>query len=115
MAARSATRRPGASDPLYLVRDSTTQDHSGRREPVLREVITRNGPMSQEVVRYFGQHMARLYADTSSRGGQDWGDAAPAADNRERASASPDDEPLLLEGDEYTQVSGLVLTDTHLL
>lgn len=97
------------------MRDSTTQDHSGRREPVLREVITRNGPMSQEVVRYFGQHMARLYADTSSRGGQDWGDATPAADNRERASASPDDEPLLLEGDEYNQVSGLALTDTYLL
>ncbi|KAG6353593.1 hypothetical protein INS49_005555 [Diaporthe citri] len=102
-ASRSATRRPGASDPLYLVRDSTTQDHTGRREPVLREVITRNGPMSQEVVRYFGQHMARLYADTSSRGGQDWDETPPAAGDRERESASPDDEPLLLEGDEFNQ------------
>ncbi|KAI3392671.1 hypothetical protein diail_5311 [Diaporthe ilicicola] len=101
---RSATRRPRASDPLYLTRDNnnnTTQDHSGRREPVLREVITRNGPMSQEVVRYFGQHMARLYADTSSRGGQDLEDT-PAAGDRERASASPDGEPVP-EGDEYTQ------------
>ncbi|KAL1865015.1 hypothetical protein Daus18300_007362 [Diaporthe australafricana] len=100
---RSATRRPGASDPLYLARDNTTQDHSGRREPVLREVITRNGPMSQEVVRYFGQHMARLYADTSSRGGQDWEDT-PATGERERASASPDGGPLPLpEGEEYSQ------------
>lgn len=60
--------------------------------------------------------MARLYADTSSRSGQDWDDAAPASDDPvERASASPDDEPLLLEGDEFNQVSGLVLTDPHLL
>jgi hypothetical protein len=94
---------------LYLVRDSTTQDPSGRREPVLREVITRNGPMSQEVVRYFGQHMARLYADTSSRNGQDLADTPPTSEERDRASASADDEPLLLEGDEYNQVSGLCL------
>lgn len=103
-ASRSATRRPGVSDPLYLVRDSTTQDPSGRREPVLREVITRNGPMSQEVVRYFGQHMARLYADTSSRTGQDWDDATPASEDRESASVSPDEERQILEAvDEFTQ------------
>ncbi|POS77664.1 hypothetical protein DHEL01_v203944 [Diaporthe helianthi] len=104
-ASRSATRRSGVSDPLYLVRDSTTQDPSGRREPVLREVFTRNGPMSQEVVRYFGQHMARLYADTSSRNAQDWGsDAAPASEDRESAPVSPDEERQILEAvDEFNQ------------
>jgi hypothetical protein len=77
--------------------------------------------MSQEVVRYFGQHMARLYADTSSRGGQDREDPAPASDDRERASASPDDEPRpnivdhIVDGNRYIQVSGLVYTDPYLL
>lgn len=72
--------------------------------------------MSQEVVRYFGQHMARLYADTSSRTGQDWDDATPASEDRESASVSPDEERQILEAvDEFTQVSGLVLTDPHLL
>ncbi|ROV90525.1 hypothetical protein VPNG_10050 [Cytospora leucostoma] len=93
---RSATQRPGQTGPFTLSRDNTTQDGSGRREPVLREVITRNGPMSQEVVRYFGEHMARLYAGTSSRGTQD-SEATPEGDSQERSSSSLDDELTTLE------------------
>lgn len=48
--------------------------------------------------------MARLYADTSSRNGQDWDDAVPASDDRESASVSPDDERQILEAvDEFNQ------------
>lgn len=88
---RSATQRPGQTNFFAdLSRDNATQDGSRRREPVLREVITRNGPMSQEVVRYFGEHMARLYAGTSSRGTQD-SEATPEGDSQERSSSSLDD------------------------
>lgn len=91
--------------PYSLTRDNTTQDGSGRREPVLREVITRNGPMSQEVVRYFGEHMARLYAGTSPRGIQD-SDATTEGEGRERSATSLDEEAPSLERTEpFSQVS----------
>lgn len=103
--------------PYSLSRDNTTQGGSGRPEPVLREVITRNGPMSQEVVRYFGEHMARLYAGTSSRGTQD-SEGATEGEGRERSSTSLDDEaPSSLERTEpFSQVSdfriGSMLNDS---
>lgn len=95
------------SGPYSLSRDNTTQDAFGRREPVLREVITRNGPMSQEVVRYFGEHMARLYAGTSSRGTtQESSVATPEGEGREPTSSALDDAPLSLETIEpFSQVS----------
>ncbi|KUI58457.1 hypothetical protein VP1G_05724 [Cytospora mali] len=93
---QTGTRRPLVSGPYSLPRN-TTQDGSGRHEPILREVITRNGPMSQEVVRYFGEHMARLYAGTSSRGTQDSA-APPEGEGRERSSSSLDDTQPSLEG-----------------
>ncbi|ROV92759.1 hypothetical protein VMCG_09072 [Cytospora schulzeri] len=94
---QSATRRPIVSGPYSLTRDNTTQDGSVRREPVLREVITRNGPMSQEVVRYFGEHMARLYAGTSSRGTTQESEATPEGEGREPTSSSVDVAPSSLE------------------
>lgn len=103
---QSAARRPIVSGPYSLSRDNTTQDGSVRREPILREVITRNGPMSQEVVRYFGEHMARLYAGTSSLGTTQESEATPVGEGREPTSSSLDDVPSSLERTEqFSQVS----------
>lgn len=94
---QSAARRPIVPGPYSLSRDNTTQDGSVRREPILREVITRNGPMSQEVVRYFGEHMARLYAGTSSLGTTQESEGTPVGEGREPTSSSLDDVPSSLE------------------
>lgn len=104
----AATQRAFVSGPHSLSRDNTTQEGFWRREPILREVITRNGPMSQEVVRYFGEHMARLYAGTSSRGTTQESEPTPAGEGRESTSSSLEDAPSSLEGIEpHSQVSDL--------
>lgn len=67
---RFSWRRSDSTGPYPIPQNSIRQnDHTGpatQSDPALREVISRNG-MSQEVVRYFGERMARLHAGTSSR------------------------------------------------
>lgn len=71
---RTAPRRPAfTTEPYPQPQDSTRQHDPSRSarqtDPALREVVSRSG-MSQEMARYFGEHMARLHAATSSRPSQ---------------------------------------------
>lgn len=68
---RPAPRRPAFTTEPYPLPDDSTRPHDPSRsarqtDSALREVVSRNG-MSQEMARYFGEHMARLHAATSSR------------------------------------------------